>query len=134
MESSAERTLTALIYSALLDPSRWQVFLDAAAARIGGARMQIHGWTDAAGSSFSTTTGYNPEMIAKYHRGLARLNPRTRTIIRAPVGVLLPSQELCPERKLKRTLFYEEWVRPQENISVGAGVMIGARRYCNATA
>lgn len=43
---------------------------------------------------------------------------------RAPAGVVFPSQELCPERELKKTLVYEEWVRPQENISVGAGVVI----------
>lgn len=125
MHPCTERTLTALIYSALLDSSSWQKFLDLAAAEIGGARMQIHGWTDAAGSNPATTTGYDPEMLAGYHRYLAQLNPWTQTIIRAPVGILLPSQELCSERMLKKTVFYEEWVRPQENISVGAGVVIG---------
>lgn len=125
MDPCTERGLTSLIYSALLDPSCWQRFLDEAAAEIGGARMQIHGWTDTSGSSVATTTGYDPKMIASYHRYLAHLNPWSRTIKHAPVGVLLSSQELCPEQKLKKTLFYDEWVRPQENISVGAGVVIG---------
>ncbi|MBB1492937.1 helix-turn-helix transcriptional regulator [Paracoccus sp. MC1854] len=117
--------MTALIYSALLDTSCWEKFINMAAAEIGGARMQIHGWTDTAGSNVGATTGYDPEMILRYHRGLGRLNPWTKTIIRAPVGVVLPSQELCTVGELKRTVFYEEWVRPQENISVGAGVVIG---------
>ncbi|WP_299822940.1 helix-turn-helix transcriptional regulator [uncultured Jannaschia sp.] len=127
MDLDTERRLTTLIYSALLDPSCWQGFLDAAAAEIGGARMQIHGWTDTSGSTFATTTGYDPEMLAIY-RHLARSNPWSRTIINAPVGVVLPSQALCPEQKLKKTLFYDEWIRPQENISVGAGVVIGRTR------
>lgn len=125
MDPSTERTLTALIYSALLDPSRWQVFLEQAAAEIDGARMQIHGWTDAAGARFSATTGYDPAMVAEYQRRIARLNPWTQTIIRARVGVILASQQLHPEEKVRKSLFFEEWIRPQENIIVGGGVVIG---------
>ena len=120
-----ERTLTALIYSALLDPSRWQVFLDQAAAEIGGAKMQIHGWTDVGGATFSATTGYDPAMIEKYQAGICRLNPWTQSIIHAPIGVPQPSQDLFPEDLLLKSLFFEEWVRPQENIVAGAGMVIG---------
>lgn len=118
-------TLTALIYSALLDPSRWQVFLDEAAAGLGGARMQLHGWTNAEGSVVSATTGYDPAMITLYERHLRRLNPWTQKIIHSRAGIVLSSQELYPEEKLKKSLFYEEWIRPQENIVAGAGVVIG---------
>lgn len=117
--------LTTLIYSALLDPSRWQVFLDQAAAEIGGAKMQLHGWTDAEGAMLSATTGYDPAMIAQYERHLRRLNPWTQKIIQSPEGAVLSSEELYPEEKLKRSLFYEEWLRPQEDIVAGAGVVIG---------
>lgn len=125
MDSRTERRLTALIYSALLDPSRWQAFLDETAATIDGARVQIHGWTDAAGASLSATTGYDPAMLAEYERHLCRLNPWTQAISRAPVGLLLSSQQLQPEEKVRKSLFFEEWIRPQENIIAGAGVVIG---------
>ncbi len=125
MEADTERALVASIYSALLDPSRWQGFLSDAAAEVGGgARLQIHGWSEAGGGTCSVAAGYDPEMILAY-RKLSFLNPWAQSIVRAPVGVPLRSERLCPEEVLKKTLFYADWVRPQEDIVAGAGMVVG---------
>lgn len=124
MHPSTEQTLTSLVYSALLDPTCWQMFLDRASADIGGARLQLHGWTTTNGSSFTSTSGYDPDMLSRYHHELAKSNPWSGKITKSKLGLVVPSQELCPEGELKKTIFYNDWIRPQENISVGAGVVV----------
>lgn len=39
-------------------------------------------------------------------------------------GVVLPSEWMCSKEDLFKTEFYQDWIRPQENIAAGGGAII----------
>ena len=85
----------------------------------------MHGWTDIAGSKVSATSGFDPAMIVDYETHWRHLNPWSQRIVSSRAGVVLPSHDLYPEESLKKSAFYSDWVRPQEDIVAGGGVVIG---------
>src|SRR5690606_8860333 len=39
-------------------------------------------------------------------------------------GVVMPSENMCPKEELFRTEFYNDWIRPQEDVAAGGGAII----------
>lgn len=73
---------------------------------------------------------YDPDFMRSYDDYYNRLNVWAPGYLKAQVGVPLSTRELLPQDQFERTEFYNDWIRPQEDILGGAGVMLardGAR-------
>ncbi len=64
------------------------------------------------------------------------LNPWSRAARAAAVGRAQASEALVDPRALRRSQFYNEWVRPQEDIGTGAGITLyrDAQRFVRLSA
>lgn len=117
--------LTGLIYAAVFDPARWQDFLDELNTATGGVRTHLFGYDIPADLSLGlTASGYAQEFIDSYNDYYGALNSWAPGFAKGEAGVVLPSQWMCPKEDLFNTEFYNDWIRPQENVAAGGGALI----------
>lgn len=134
MEALNLEDLDALVdaaYEAALEPQRWQEFCEALDTLIGGAYVSLHGHDlTTRRNQGMFYTRHAPEFVASYMQRYDRLNPFPQAVKHHPLGVALNADEIVDKDRFIRTEFYNEWLRPQENIRDGAGVLLseqGAR-------
>ncbi|HEV2515241.1 MAG TPA: PAS domain-containing protein [Devosia sp.] len=124
----AEENYGALIhrvYSAGLDRDRWSEVLSDLSTLIGRSWIALHGHDMARNVNLGFLThNYSPDHHASYLQHFAARNPWNTRAARVPVGSVIHSQILLEPGVLKRTEFYNDWIRPQEDIGTGAGVTL----------
>lgn len=119
------KKLTSLIYSAVLDQSRWEDFLVELTHVTGGVKTHLFGFDIPAGISLGlTSSGYDPDYIESYGSYYGTMNAWAEGFARGEPGTVLPSEWMCPKADLIRTEFYNDWVRPQENVAAGGGALL----------
>lgn len=113
------------VYSAGLDRARWSDFLADLSKLIGRSWLALHGHDTRRNVNLGFLThNYSPDHHASYLQHFAGRNPWNARAARVPVGAVIHSQILLEPGVLKRTEFYNDWIRPQEDIGTGAGVTL----------
>lgn len=117
--------LTRLIYAAVFDQNCWQGFLEELTRVTGGVRTHLFGYDIPAGLSLGlTAAGYDPGYIDSYNEYYGEMNAWAPGFATHEAGVVIPSQRMCSKQTLFGTEFYNDWVRPQENVAAGGGALI----------
>ncbi len=125
LDLSTYSKLTNLIYAAVFDQERWQDVLNEITIATGGVRTHLFGFDIPAGISLGlTAAGYAPEFIDSYNEHYGALNAWAVGFASGAEGAVTPSQVMCPKEILFKTEFYNDWVRPQEDVAAGGGAMI----------
>ncbi|RYE48660.1 MAG: PAS domain-containing protein [Hyphomicrobiales bacterium] len=113
------------VYSAGLDRARWSEVLGDLSTLIGRSWIALHGHDTARNVNLGFLThNYSPDHHSSYLQHFAGRNPWNTRAARVPVGAVIHSQILLEPGVLKRTEFYNDWIRPQEDIGTGAGVTL----------
>lgn len=125
LDITTYRKLTSLIYGAVLDQRRWENFLFELTQATGGVRTHLFGFDIPAGISLGlTSSGYDPDHIETYDKYYGTMNAWAVGFARGEPGTVLPSEWMCPKADLFSTEFYNDWIRPQEDIAAGGGAIL----------
>ena len=125
LDFAAYRKLTSLIYAAVLDQSKWQLFLNELTDATGGVKTHLFGFDIPGGISLGlTAAGYSPEHLDTYNSYYGDMNAWAVGFANGQPGAVIPSARMCPRDELFRTEFYNDWVRPQENVAAGGGAIL----------
>ncbi|WP_346897697.1 helix-turn-helix transcriptional regulator [uncultured Roseibium sp.] len=117
--------LTRLIYAAVFDQKCWQGFLEELTRVTGGVRTHLFGYDIPAGLSLGlTAAGYDPGYIDSYNDYYGEINSWAPGFAAHKAGVVIPSQRMCSKHALFGTEFYNDWVRPQEDVAAGGGALV----------
>lgn len=123
-DSDITGDLLEAIYDAAMDASKWDAFLDRLAQSIPGTQslLVLHDPLVRIGRIIPSTN-WDPSHVGAYNEHFGRINPWLRNVGSRPVGLVTPSELMCPVDELLRTEFYSDWLVPQK-IRGGAGVTI----------
>lgn len=117
--------LTPLVLAAALDPCRWEDFLSELGSVAGGVRTHLFGHDFDSGAALGTTgAGYDPSAMETYDAYYFDKNAWAEGFLNADVGVPVCSEWMCRRERLESTEFYNDWIRPQEDIVGGGGVLL----------
>lgn len=112
---------------AALDPSAWLSVVREFGQLFPGLRSQIIGWDITQQNSIPQYhDGYPEEFVTSYLAHFQYRNPWVPGWSRAPVGKVISDTEILSEADLVRTEFYNDWVKPQEDMRVCIGVVLFA--------
>lgn len=118
-------TLVRHAYAAGLDRARWSDFLAELSGLIGHSYIALHSHDISRNTNIGFLThNYSQAHHASYLQHFASQNPWNPQVARMPVGKVVHSRTLLAPEVLKRTEFYNDWIRPQEDIGTGAGVTL----------
>lgn len=125
MKAGDLQAILLAIHRTALDSREWQTVLDLLARLSGGAHMHLFGHDAATGEGIKLDGAlYDPDFMRSYDEYYNRLNVWAPGYLKAQVGVPMSTRELLPQEQFERTEFYNDWIRPQEDILGGAGVML----------
>ena len=125
LDITAYGRLTSLIYRAVLDQRGWAEFLAEVTQVTGGIKTHLFGFDIPGGISLGlTAAGYDPDYIDSYNSHYGTMNAWAVGFANGTPGVVMPSETMYPKNDLFRTEFYNDWVRPQENVAAGGGALI----------
>jgi DNA-binding CsgD family transcriptional regulator len=117
--------VTTALFSAAIGRASWNDFLACLAEHAEGVRTQIIGYDDQTGLAVDMAEyGYDPGYIETYREHYAALNAWAPGFMSKPIGAVIDSEEMCPIEELKKTEFYHDWLRPQEDIIQGGGALL----------
>lgn len=117
--------LSALIAAAALDPGKWQHVLDKLSVSIPGVRTQMFGYDVETKTDLGLLQhGYAPDAIEEYLNHYGALNVWVPGFFRHKAGATVPSQAMATRDVVVQSTFYNEWVRPQEDVTSGGAVML----------
>lgn len=116
--------LLTLITAAALDARKWQGVTDRLTDLCGGCPTHLLGFDNSGTETGFVASGYDPAMLCSYEEYYAGRNAWAPGFITRGAGSVLNSQEMCPDAELVKTEFYQDWVRPQDDIALGGGGVI----------
>lgn len=99
-----------LIYSAGVDPSKWQTVLAELAVDLDAACGALHaGNIDGSGFGFGATHNLNPEAVSAYADHLYAINPLNAPLNRVKAGAVVGHHQLVPVEEYRQSAFYHEY-------------------------
>jgi len=108
------------LHRAALDPRGWGDVFSGIRGRLDGSKLSLHGHDRRTGAIFlSGASGYEPEFAEGYLSYYHSINPFVPKSELLPLGVARQSNADIPPEDLFRSEFYNDWMRPQEDL-VGA--------------
>lgn len=128
MNISQERVnqLVAETYAVALGQSTWQDYCNSVDEALGGgACIAIHGQDMKVNLNLGIIyTGFDPAYIKTYGSHYSGLNPYVSSFFNAPAGAKLTTEDMVDIPSLKKSEFYSDWLRPQEDVWPGCGVVL----------
>jgi DNA-binding CsgD family transcriptional regulator len=122
-------TISSLLEAALAaasDDLQWPVFLEALSSQLGASTMSLF-LSDPVGqrSSIQFAAGKDPSYVKAYNEHFATVSPffGDWSHERWREGVIEISGQVCPDRVLLRTEYYNDWLRPQRIHHLARGVV-----------
>lgn len=113
------------IYAAALDPSLWQGALDAVSAVHGVVGTQLlHADASQEQLNRSVASGYDSAAGESWDRYYSRINVWAPGMLSMPVGIPWLGERICSFDTLRRTEFYNDWVRPHGDIAGGGAIVL----------
>jgi len=117
--------LTRLVYSAGLDASKWSDVLSSLSNAVGYAALALHTHDYRRDRNVSLLMhNYDTPFRESYRSYYDGRNPWNKRVARAPLGQAIASPKLLATEELRSTEFYNDWIRPQDDIGTGAGITI----------
>ena len=117
--------LTSKIYAAALQPTLWGDVLQHVHDTYAGMKTHIFGYDLETRTNLGQIgAGYDPEFEASYGRHYFQRNVMLERYYRAPVGVPVRTGWMYPPDALRKTEFYADWLRPQEDIVGGGSILL----------
>lgn len=117
--------LVETIYAAATGRAGWQDLLSQLRVDFDHAYMALHAHDTLEQRNIGMVgVGYSKPYLDSFIRHYAAINPWSEVAGRARIGVAQPSEALLPPAALYRTEWYNDWIRPQEDISTGAGITL----------
>lgn len=118
------RIASALFLAATGDAG-WNHFLERVSSVSGGVCTHMFGFDCQAGiAEAAAYSGYDPAWIKIYDEYYQSMNPWAAGLIRHPAGVPVDCEAMCPSEEVLKTEFYNDWLRPQGDISQGGGALL----------
>lgn len=113
-------------YAAGLDAGKWQEFCDMLGRQLGEeVCWAVLGYDHHAEHHLGAlSANYAPDFIESFERYYCSINPWTRGLAGLSPGRIVTADQLLPDRELVKTEFYNGWVRPQDDLATGAGVVV----------
>lgn len=125
LESDAFSDLVDGIYAATLDQSLWVDFLGKMNQHFGGARMQLYGFDAGAKMALGhITVGYNQDYVESLEAYYGDRNVYAQRHLGMEIGKVYSCDALYNRHALYQTEIYNDWLKPQENLAVGAGAVL----------
>ena len=124
--------LIGLAYDAAADPTCWSACLSAVGEVLRCPAIGIFPIDPGPASSYAALcVGHDPALLARFdaYYGRPDVNPymqRVEASMLAP-GTVLRAEAVCPDRDLRRTEYFEDWLRPQ-GLGAGGFAIIGTAR------
>ena len=110
---------------AALDPARWTDVLDRIASHVPGGRVYLmRYWNDGRGLIDGQSVNYDPVFSQSYFAHFHRINPRVPALHKAPPGLPTANHQSLPAYIFRRSEFYNDWMRPQEDCYRGGGLLV----------
>lgn len=123
--------VTSLIFSATLEPGRWQEVVTELSQASGGVKTQILGYDEKRSINLGVIAhGYDPEFRESFIDYYSTINPWACGFGTYRPGDVVPLTAYCDERSLLNTEFYSDWARPQEELIGGAGALLYRTDSC----
>ena len=115
-----------VVYQAAIEPSEWVRFLATLSDETGGGLwIGLHCHDSKANRNLGILNhGYDPDFIGSYRSEYSSINPWTQSVVSGPVGLVQTSESIVDAEELVRSRFYNEWLRPQEDLRTGVGVTL----------
>jgi DNA-binding CsgD family transcriptional regulator len=118
-------SLVRLTYAAGLDSDRWSEVLAGISNLVGHVRLALNGHDSDRNNVLGFLShNYDPSFHTSYVRHFASTNPWNAIVPKLPVGRAVRSQSVLAPESLRRTEFYADWIRPQEDVGTGAGITL----------
>lgn len=115
--------LIACLHRAALDPAGWLDFALELERRMGGAKASIHGVAQLQDAPFLSVAGsFDPASAQSYLAHFHRINPFMPLSAAIPNGRARVSPMDLPDDALRRTEFYNDWLRPQEDLAIAVAL------------
>ena len=112
------------IYLAAATGSSWQSVVSQLGEIMPGVAFALYGHDFTTNRSLGELySGFDPAAIKKYNEYYAGVSPWAKGFLASSVNTFLHSDEFIPREELVRTEYYNDWLRPQQQI-VGYGSLI----------
>lgn len=118
-ETEIPSELLDLVYATATDRSKWQMFCDTLSLHTTVPIMMFGHNLKANESLGIIAGGLDPVQLDLYHDYYADQNPWMHMNLVMPVGTVGVSDQALRREDLFKTEFYNDWLRPQENIIAG---------------
>ena len=129
MDVETYARLNARMLAASIEPRLWVEFLDELSRISDGVKTHIFGYDVACDAKHPLiASGYDDSFVRTYHDHFHSLNEWAYGFVNGNVGQILTSEEMCASERLNKTEFYNDWVRPQEDIRFGGGTILFKER------
>ncbi|MDW9414223.1 hypothetical protein GOB15_07075 [Sinorhizobium meliloti] len=123
-DSSFRDELVELIYGSLLDDGNWQRFLDRLNSALHNGKTTFLFYDSVARQGyFSLKSGYTEDEVAVYNAHYNTVNPWMPKASVRPVGIGVTSDQMYSPEQLRKTEFYNDYLRKSE-LEGGAGLTI----------
>lgn len=117
--------LTTTLFSASMGKVDWEYFLAELSSQTGDICTHMFGYDLEANINIDLAAyGYAPEHIETYNQYYAELNAWAPGFVAHQAGVVVDCENMCRSEELVRTEFYNDWLRPQEDIVQGGGALL----------
>lgn len=128
------------LYQSIQNPLAWKeamaLFCQYIASDSGSIRIYTADWSRV---FFSATHAFDPTLDAAYLQYFSRIDPISASVRRSDhtAGSTFPLYNIQPSKELKKTEFYNDYMRPQDKHYVlgcrisqlsGAQILVGAQR------
>ena len=116
--------LIELIYEAPLNDD-WQPVVEQLSEMMDRVHVHIFGHDTRTQTLMALQCNmYDPDQLSLYDRYYHERNAWLPGVARSKVGVATSSDNYIPTDELKKTEFYNDWIRPQEDIGAGGGIVL----------
>lgn len=122
----SQEGLTRVILRAAVEPEGWGEVTARLSEAVDSPCSLVH--ARPGGTPVVHASGYDPDAMASYGAHYHRTNPYPRLWGGVPEGVVVTASAIVDEGELKRTEFYNDWARHQDDLVGGAGVILASRR------
>lgn len=124
MNEATSQALIPLIYEAALDADKWAEFCNTYFELL-DSPVQVMGFDLRNQQGLEVfDAGYSQSCNSQYNDHFAAINPWMHLNMVMPVGQVMHSDQALARKKLFRTEFYNDWLKPQGGLIGGNGVIV----------
>lgn len=119
------RAITSRLFAAALDPAEWSSVLRSLGDALPGAKLHLFAHDIARQAGLGILhEGHDPDYIACYEAYYSQLNPYPMTADTVALRTVVELEEVVPTAHIERTEYFNDWMRPQENLTNGTGLIL----------